>query len=68
MMKKSVALIAAVLPLPSALFACTVCFGSGDANLTRGFFWGVVLLGSLPFALMAAFVSYLVYHARKKKA
>jgi hypothetical protein len=66
-MKKSLVLIASLFLLPAASFACAVCFGGGNANLTRGFFWGVVLLGSLPFILMGTFVSYLVYHTRKRK-
>jgi hypothetical protein len=69
-MKKAVlASIISFLSLiyPSIASACTVCFGGASDNLQRGFYWGVVFLGALPFMMIAWFVSYIVYQSRKNK-
>lgn len=66
-MKKPLLLLITLFLLPAAALACTVCFGDSDSNLTRGFFWGVVVLISLPFTMMAGFATYLYLHFRKRK-
>lgn len=57
----------ALLFFPVFSHACTVCFGGTDGNLNRGFFWGVVILGALPFTLIGSLISYVVYFSRKKR-
>jgi hypothetical protein len=52
---------------PRAAEACTVCFGGTSAELTRGFYWGVLILMLLPFTLMAAFFGLIAYHLRKNR-
>lgn len=53
--------------LPSSAFACTVCFGSLNINMSKGFFWGIVLLLALPFAMAAVLVALVARHARKHR-
>jgi hypothetical protein len=60
-------LSAALLVLPALSEACTVCFGKADGNLQRGFFWGIVVLGALPFTMLAFFITYLIRATRKKQ-
>lgn len=48
-------------------FACTVCFGGADADLRRGFTWGILLLGALPYLLLSLFVGYIIIQTRKNK-
>jgi hypothetical protein len=67
MMKKSVGIIASLLLFPAASFACSVCFGEGNTNLTRGFFWGIIVLGALPFLMISGFIGYIAHYSRKRK-
>lgn len=57
----------ALLFTPSFASACAVCFGGADGNLIRGFTWGVALLGTLPFALMAGLVTLIVRSTKNHK-
>jgi len=66
-MKKSLLTLISFILFPGIALACTVCFGDSDSNLTRGFFWGVVLLGALPFTMITGFLTYLFLHSRKQK-
>jgi len=50
------------------VMACTVCFGGADSNLARGFTWGIIVLGSLPYLLLTSFICYFIYHNRKNKS
>ncbi len=54
--------------VPSAAHACAVCFGGGDSNLTRGFFWGILIMLILPFALMGGLITAIVRSTRRKAA
>lgn len=54
-----------LIAVPSAVSACTVCFGGSDSDLVRGFTWGVAILGLLPFALAAGLITLIVRGARK---
>lgn len=56
-----------IAPLQNA-WACAVCFGGADSNLRRGFTWGVLILGSLPFLMIAGFVVSIIRASRKHKA
>jgi hypothetical protein len=62
------AALAAFLFLPEAARACVVCFGGNSADATRGFYWGVVLLLSLPFFLITVLGGLIFYHLRKHNA
>lgn len=53
---------------PSAASACTVCFGGADANLVDGFFWGVIVLLALPFAMTAIIITKIARASRKRSA
>jgi hypothetical protein len=48
--------------------ACAVCFGGADSKLTRGFFWGIIVLGILPFVLLVAFISTIAAATRKNQS
>jgi hypothetical protein len=56
-----------LLLLPGAARACTVCFGAMGPDLTRGFYWGVMLLILLPPVMILGFVGVIAYHARKHR-
>ena len=51
---------------PHWAWACPVCFGEGGQNLARGFFWGILLLLLLPFALILTVTTKIVLATRKK--
>ena len=52
--------------LPQHCFACAVCFGSGSANLSRGFYWGILILLLLPVTLFAIIASKIYLAVRRK--
>ena len=57
--------------LPWSVHACTVCFGGDDANLIRGFTWGIWILLVLPYTLGAGLVLLIIRgskRARKRQA
>lgn len=58
-------LFALLLLFPRLAHACSVCFGGSDSNWTRGFMWGVIVLGVLPFILMAGLVAVIARTAKK---
>jgi hypothetical protein len=65
-MLKRVGLLSFLLSsVGSDLLACAVCFGSADSNLREGFTWGILLLGSLPFLMLTAFIFSVVRSSRK---
>jgi len=53
--------------LPATARACAVCFGAPFSPWNRGFFWAILLLLVLPFALMGALVGLIVFHIRKNR-
>lgn len=53
--------------IPRSLNACAVCFSDGGTDMSRGFFWGIVILGSLPFLLMAGLFGLFRTASRKGK-
>lgn len=54
--------------IPGLAQACTVCFGGADANLVKGFTWGIILLLILPFTLAAGLITMVARASRRKKA
>src|SRR5206468_230998 len=56
-----------VLSAPKAAQACAVCFGGANSDLSRGFFWGMLLLLLLPFTLVGLFIGAIVRSSRKEK-
>jgi hypothetical protein len=57
----AVGLICRVLLAP--VYACAVCVGSED----QGYFWGVLFLMSMPFAVGSFIGGWLWYHYRRDK-
>jgi hypothetical protein len=57
-----------LVAVPSAVSACTVCFGGPDSDLVKGFTWGVAILGALPFLLAAVLITKIAHHTRKRNA
>ena len=39
--------------LPQIASACSVCFGGAGSNWSKGFYWGVLLLLTLPVLLIS---------------
>jgi hypothetical protein len=50
--------------LPTAAFACAVCGGAED----NGYFWGVLFLMSMPFAIGSFVGGWLLYSCRRAQA
>jgi hypothetical protein len=50
--------------LPATSYACAVCGGSED----NGYFWGVLFLMSMPFAIGSFVGGWLLYHYRRPSA
>ena len=51
---------------PHRAWACAVCFGEAGQDLQRGFYWGILLLLLLPFALVLAVTAKIVLSIRRK--
>lgn len=67
--KRSAILLSFLLPAVStAARACTVCFGDPSSDLSRGLYWGVVLLLLLPFCLLTGLIGLVAYHIRRNRA
>ncbi len=67
-MRKAVSALIVSLSLaliPGSLRACAICFGELNINMSKAFFWGVLLLLGLPFALVAVLIGLVVHHSRK---
>lgn len=67
MILRPLVLSSSLLFWAGAASACSVCFGGANSEMVRGFYWGVILLGSLPFALMALLFGLIVHHTKKSK-
>jgi hypothetical protein len=50
--------------LPTATYACAVCGGAED----NGYFWGVLFLMSMPFAIGSFVGGWLLYNYRRASA
>lgn len=50
--------------LPTAAYACAVCGGAED----NGYFWGVLFLMSMPFAIGSFVGGWLLYSYRRAQA
>ena len=51
----------------SSVQACSICFGSGNPDMARGFYWGIMILMLLPMALMAMIGGGIFLSLRKRK-
>jgi hypothetical protein len=66
-------LVAAVLVLPQTTQACPSCkaaLASQQANgsdLVSGFFWSILFMMSMPFALVGSFSGYMYWQVRKAR-
>ncbi len=60
------AILLLLLVLPDLGWGCSVCFGEGNEEVQRGFFWGILLLLSLPVILMVAIGSKIFFATHKK--
>lgn len=58
----------ALLFMPRAAQACTVCFGNSDSKLTQGMLAGVLVLLLFVIAVLGGFVALFVYLARRAAA
>jgi hypothetical protein len=48
--------------LPTFVYACAVCVGSSPED--AGYFWGVLFLMAMPFAIGGLIGGWLLYHYR----
>lgn len=66
--------MAVVLLIPVAAQACPVCVGPSSGDPTaRGFYWGILFLMAMPFAVVGSIAGWLFYvnrraHGRREKA
>ena len=67
---KSAARIFALSLLLNAgrVWSCAVCFGGENSDLSRGFYWGILLLMMLPLILFLAIGGAVFYHIRQKQS
>jgi hypothetical protein len=68
MLKKSSFIIFLTTLLSRSASACSVCFSGADGNLRRGFTWGVLFLGLLPFVMLGAFIVMVVRSSRRQRS
>ena len=54
-----------VASLPTFAHACAVCVGSSPAD--AGYFWGVLFLMFMPFAVGGLIGGWLLYHFRRAR-
>lgn len=52
---------------PSAAEACAVCFGAESPDLARGFYWGIVVLLTLPPVMILALAGLIAFHVKKNR-
>jgi hypothetical protein len=52
---------------PSYSYACSVCFGDASKDVSRGYFWGIMVLLLLPFLLVTGLIGKIAYHVRKNQ-
>jgi heme/copper-type cytochrome/quinol oxidase subunit 2 len=62
------ALVAAVLVIPSPLFACAACYGKSDSPLAIGMNWGIFTLMGVIVTVLATIASFFIYIIRKESA
>lgn len=67
-LRRAAALLAAVCLCPQWAWPCTVCFGPGNDKLAGGFFWGILLLLSLPAAMFILIGGKIYFSVRRKNA
>ena len=68
-LKKSIALSAfALLFVPRAAQACSVCFGGSDSQLSRGMLAGVLVLLLVILSVLGGLVALFVHLARRAAA
>ncbi|OGH56555.1 MAG: hypothetical protein A3G34_08925 [Candidatus Lindowbacteria bacterium RIFCSPLOWO2_12_FULL_62_27] len=55
-----------VFLLTAGASACPVCYGDLEPQQAKGFFWGIVFLGLLPFGLIGYIAGHVIHSARRK--
>jgi hypothetical protein len=55
----------AVLTLPQAVLACSVCFGNSDSDMSKGLNAGVAALLAVVAMVLAGFAAFFVFVARR---
>jgi hypothetical protein len=53
---------------PSPLFACAACYGRSDAPMAVGMNWGIFTLLAVVGAVLAGFLTFLIYAIRRSEA
>ncbi len=60
------ALFLLLLVLPDLGWSCAVCFGEGNDEIKKGFFWGILLLLTLPVLLTGVIGTKILLATHKK--
>ena len=66
----AITVVGLLLSAGPALAQCAMCgtaLQDTDGPLTRGIFWSVVFLISLPYSIVAAFISFLYWRSRQAR-
>ncbi|MBI3988152.1 MAG: hypothetical protein HY347_00900 [candidate division NC10 bacterium] len=59
---------ALVILIPLAVQACPVCVGPSSGDPTaRGFYWGILFLMAMPFAIVGSIAGWLFYVNRRAR-
>ena len=53
---------------PSPAWACAVCFGQSDADITKGLVWGVAALLMIVASVLAGITAFFVQAARRSSS
>jgi len=60
-----VAIVFALALDPSALRACSVCYGDPDSSMSKGLVWGITVLLGVVVTVLAGIATFFVYIAKK---
>ncbi|MBM3833243.1 MAG: hypothetical protein FJ403_08220 [Verrucomicrobia bacterium] len=53
---------------PSAVFACSVCFGNSNSTLSKALHWGVLMMLGLVVCVLAGIAAFFIYVAKRPAA
>lgn len=65
LIKRMPSVVVLIVSLPALTHACAVCVGSSPED--AGYFWGVLFLMFMPFAVGGLIGGWLLYHFRRAR-
>ena len=65
--KNILMIVLTFLCLPSTSFACAVCFGAKDSNLTKGIAFGIITLLAVLIFIFGLFIKFFISLNQRSK-